>query len=88
MGLPRWHSGKESANAGHSRDMVLIPGLSRSPGVGNGNPLQNSCLEDSIPRSLEGYSPWCHKELDTTEHSTHKHNKYINKSLIWGKGSQ
>ena len=50
MGLPRWHSGKESANAGHSRDMVLIPGLSRSPGVGNGNPLQNSCLENSIDR--------------------------------------
>ena len=50
MGLPRWHSGKESANAGYSRDMVLIPGLSRSPGVGNGNLLQNSCLENSIDR--------------------------------------
>ena len=31
-----------SANAGSSGDMSLIPGLGRSPGVGNGNPLQYS----------------------------------------------
>ena len=37
--------GKESAsNAGDTRDMGLIPGSGRSPGGGNGNPLQNSCL--------------------------------------------
>ena len=35
------------ANAG---DMGLIPGLGRHPGVGNGNPLQHSCLENSIDR--------------------------------------
>ena len=35
-----------SANAG---DAVLIPGLGRSPGVGNGNPLQSSCLENPTP---------------------------------------
>ena len=34
------------ANAGDIRDTGLIPGLRRSPGVGNGNPLQNSCLEN------------------------------------------
>ena len=29
-------------------DMALIPGLGRSPGEGNGNPLQSSCLENSM----------------------------------------
>ena len=38
------------------------------PGVGNGNPLQYSCLENPHgQRSLAGYSPWTCKELDTTE---------------------
>ena len=36
-------SGKESAY--NARDMGSIPGLERSPGEGNGNPLQDSCLE-------------------------------------------
>jgi len=44
----RWHSGKEPAsNAG---DLGLIPGLVRSPGEENGNPLQYSCLENSMDR--------------------------------------
>ena len=34
------------ANAGDTRDMGLIPGSGRSPGVGNGNPLQYACLEN------------------------------------------
>ena len=38
------------ANAGDSGDVGLIPGSGRSPGVGNCNPLQNSCLEDSMDR--------------------------------------
>ena len=43
-------------------------GLGRSPGGGHGNPLQYSCLENPHgQRSLAGYSPWGHKELDTTE---------------------
>ena len=50
-------------NAG---DPGWIPGLGRSPGEGNGNPLQYSCLENSI-NSLVGYSPWGHRESDTTE---------------------
>ena len=45
-----------------------IPGLGRSPGEGNGNPLQYCCLEKSHEqRSLVGYSPWGHKESGTTE---------------------
>ena len=50
-----------------AEDAVLMPGLGRSPGVGNGNPLQYSCLENPMDRSLAGYSAWDHKELDTTE---------------------
>ena len=36
------------SNAGDTRDKGLIPGLRRSPGVGNGNPLQYSCLENPM----------------------------------------
>ena len=38
------------ANAGDLRDMNLIPVLGRSPGGGNGNPLQYSCLENPMDR--------------------------------------
>ena len=52
--------GKEPAcNAG---DQGLILGLGRSPGGGHGNPLQDSCLENSHgQKSLVGYSPWGRK---------------------------
>ena len=39
-----------SANAGDARDVGSIPGLGRSPGEGNGNPLQYSCLGNSMDR--------------------------------------
>ena len=44
-----------------------------APGEGNGKSLQYSCLENSMhgQRSLAGYSPWGHKESDTTERLTH-----------------
>ena len=66
IGLPCGSAGKESAcNAG---DMGSIPELRRSPGGGNGNPLQYSCLENPQGQSsLVGYSSQGHKELDTTE---------------------
>ena len=38
------------ANAGDIKDTGLIPGLGRSPGEGNGNPLQSSCLENPMDR--------------------------------------
>ena len=51
--------------------LCSIPGLGRSPGGGHGNPLQYSCLVNPHGlRSLAGYSPYGHKELDTTKHST------------------
>ena len=40
-GFPYWLSSK---SAGGARDVGLIPALGRSPGGGNGNPLQYSCL--------------------------------------------
>ena len=46
-------------------DLGSVPGSGRSPGEGNGNPLQYCCLENSMD-SLAGYSPWGHKESDTT----------------------
>ena len=46
--FPGGSDGKESAcNAG---DQGLIPGLGRSPGEGNDNPLQYSCLENPMDR--------------------------------------
>ena len=57
-----------SASVGDLRDMGSIPGLGRSPGEGNGNPLQYSCLENSHgQRSLEGYSLWGCTESNITE---------------------
>ena len=48
LGLPGGSEGKETAcNAG---DLGTIPGSGRSPGGGNGNPLQYSCLENPMDR--------------------------------------
>ena len=64
-GLPWWLSSKESTcNAG---DLGLIPGMGTSPGEGNGNPLQNSCLRN--PMGKEAWQATIHgvtKESDTT----------------------
>ena len=40
----------QPANAGDARDMGSIPGSGKSPGEGNGNPLQSSCLENPTDR--------------------------------------
>ena len=56
------------ANEGDATDACSIPGLGRSPGAWHDNWLQYSCLENPHgQRSLMGYSPWGHKELDMTE---------------------
>ena len=50
-GLPGGSSGKEHAcQRGDVRDAGSIPGLGRSPGEGNGNPLQYSCLKNPMGR--------------------------------------
>ena len=47
-GFPSSSDSKESAC--NARDPGSIPGSRRSPGKGNGNPLQYSCLENSVNR--------------------------------------
>ena len=46
QGFPCSSNGEESAC--EARDLGFIPGLGSSPGEGNGNPLQYSCLENSM----------------------------------------
>ena len=56
LGFPGGSEVKASAcNAG---DMGLIPGLGRSPGEGNGNPLQYSCLENPMDRGVWWATVW------------------------------
>ena len=54
------------ASTGDMRDR-FNSGLGRSPGEGRGNPLQYSCLENPMDRSLAGYSPQGLKESDPNE---------------------
>ena len=72
-GFPDDVSGKEpTCQCRSQRDSDLISGSGRSPGEGNGNPLQNSCLKISMNRG----TCWAtvhrvtrsRKELDMTEH--------------------
>ena len=69
-GFPGGSDSKESACKAGDGDS--IPGARRFPVEGNGNPLHYSCLENymDMERNLAIYSPWCHKELDTTEQLT------------------
>ena len=53
--------------ADNARYMGLIPGSGRSPGGGNGNTLQCSCLENYMDSSLALCSRWGCKDLDTIQ---------------------
>ena len=70
-GLIKWSVVKNlTAKAGDSGDVCLLPVSSRSPGDGNGNPLQYFCPGNPMDkRSLEGCNPWGCTELDITEHT-------------------
>ena len=78
FGFLWWLSGKESAcNAG---DLGLIPGLGKSPGEGNGNPLQCSCLGNPMSRGAYWTTVhWVTKKSDTTQQLNNKvfHCTYI-----------
>ena len=54
--------------------------ISKAPGEGNGNPLQYSCLENSMDRGAQQatFSSWGHKELDMMEQLTHTQDLAIN----------
>ena len=62
-GFPSGAAGEEPVSAGAARGVGSAPGLRSSPGVGNGTPLQHSCLGNSM-----GGKAW-QKELDMTEYS-------------------
>ena len=72
LGFPGGSDGKGSAcNTG---DPGSIPGLRKSPGEGNGNPLQYSCLKNSIDRGAwQATVDGGLKQSDTTERLTHTH---------------
>ena len=59
-------------SAGATGDESSVPGSGRSPGEGDGNPLQCSWSilgwEIHRQRNLVGYSPWRWRESDMTEH--------------------
>ena len=80
--------GKESAC--NAEDVGLIPRLGRSPGKGNGYPLQYSWLENSMEKGA-WWALWGHKDLDLTEQlththtHTHTHNEHSLNSRHWAK---
>ena len=59
------------AKVGDARDAGSFPGWGRSPGVGNGTPLQCSCLKNPRDRGAWRATVYGAAELDATEHSTH-----------------
>ena len=75
QGFPGGSVGKNlPANASDSGEPGSIPGLGRSPGEGNGNPLEYSCLENSMDRGA-----WCTEsmELQGVEHNLGTKQLYI-----------
>ena len=72
MELPQWLTDKESAcNAGEAGDRGLVSESERSPGGGNGRQLTLVFLPGKShgERSLAGYSPLGHKELEKIKHT-------------------
>ena len=51
----------------NARDLGLIPGSGRSPGGGNGNPLQYSCLDNPMDRGAQQATVHMVSEMDITE---------------------
>ena len=87
-GLPQWLRGKESTY--QAGDASSIPGLERSPGEGNGNLLQYSCLGNPMGRgtwraTVHGVT----KELDVPQQLSNSNPYYLRSDHIlweiWGK---
>ena len=74
VGLPWWLSGRESTcYVGATGDAGLTPGSGRSPGEGNGYPVQYSCLENPLDREAHGVT----KESDMTQLLNNSNNRQI-----------
>ena len=74
-------------NAGDTRDMGLIPGLGRSPRVGNGNHLQYSCLQNSMDRGAWRATSHGVERVKTRWAGEHKSNYKWHSSQNWNKKS-
>ena len=84
MGFPSGSAGKKSAcNAGNTGDVGSIPGSGSSPGEGNGNPLQYSCLENPMDRGAWWAVVHRVTELDTTEHAC-SHRFFLHPKALLG----
>ena len=70
------------ANTRHVKDVGLIPRSGRSPGEGNGNPLQCSCLDNPMDRGARQFSQEGHKESDTTQATQQQQLVYVNPSIL------
>ena len=68
MGFPAGSNGKEYVC--NARALGSIPGLARSPGEGNGNPLQYSCLENPMDRG--GWRTTVHRKGFVNNQNAHK----------------
>ena len=78
LGFPGGLSGKDSAcSAGPSGDVGLIPGSGRSPGGGQGSPLQYSCLENPMDRGAWWATVHGVTGSDTTEVTQHAECTYF-----------
>ena len=72
-----------SVNAGDTRDGSLIPGPGRSPGVGNGNLLQYSCLKSSMDRGV-----WWATVHEVTKSLTQLSMDVHERDKTWGRGME
>ena len=84
VGIPRWLSGKNPpASAGAAGDVGLIPRLARSPGGGNGNPLQHSC--PGKPMDREAWRATVHVVAKSwTRLSDQAHTHGLSRSMAFG----
>ena len=67
------------AKTGDTRDEGSIPGLGRCPGVGNGNPLQYSCLENPMDRGAWRATV---REVEESGMIEHTHTQFYRKILL------
>ena len=70
------------ANAGEAGDAGSIPESGRSPGEGNGNPLQYSCLENPMDRGAWWATVYGAAELDTTEATSWENYMQVRKQQL------